>query len=95
MEGSSAEVLPHTYISIGYCRFLFRVFSIDICVMMFSLILRVCIPETSANEVQFKSISYLFRADNSCLEVIEYYAMDLSEEEVAFYLKFVTVARPL
>jgi len=41
MEGSVAEVLAYSYISIAYCRFLFQVYSIDVCVMMFSLILRV------------------------------------------------------
>ena len=41
MEGSVAAVLPRSYISIVYCRFLFQVYSIDVCVMMFSLILRV------------------------------------------------------
>lgn len=41
MEGATAEVLLHGYISISYCRLLFQVYSIDVCVMMFSLILRV------------------------------------------------------
>jgi hypothetical protein len=42
MEGSTAEVLPHRYISIAhYCRLLLQVNSIDVCVMMFCLILQI------------------------------------------------------
>jgi len=41
MEGSTAEVLPGSYVSIGYCRLIFQVYSIDVSVMMFTLILRV------------------------------------------------------